>query len=136
MEQKTKKIFLTALTSVIKKDPATSIRKHANELNVHKRTMKTAVKQDWSPDHNHDDYDICGVIEKNATSHPNIGLLKNAIEKEWNKMSEEFILKAWKLFRVNTLIVKNSYHIEDIYCFVSIFLFCCLFFKLKINLDL
>ena len=30
----------------------------------------------------------------NATSHPNIGLLKTAIEEEWKKMSEEFISKA------------------------------------------
>ena len=37
-----------------------------------------------------------GVLENktNATSYPNIGSLKNAIEEEWNKMSEEFILKA------------------------------------------
>ena len=34
----------------------------------------------------------------NATSHPNIGLLQAAIKKERNKMSEEFILKACKLF--------------------------------------
>ena len=35
----------------------------------------------------------------NATSHPNIGSLKTAFEEEGNKMSEEFILKAGKLFR-------------------------------------
>ena len=39
----------------------------------------------------------------------NIGLLKTAIEEEWNKMSEEFILKSGKLFRrrVDTIIEKK-----------------------------
>ena len=32
----------------------------------------------------------------NTTSHPNISSLKTAIKEEWNKMSEEFILKACK----------------------------------------
>ena len=54
----------------------------------------------WSPDFNPLDYAIRCVLENktNATSHPNIGLLKTAIEKELNKMSEEFILKACKSF--------------------------------------
>ena len=45
----------------------------------------------------------------NAMSHPNIGWLKTAIEEEWNKMFEEFILKLWKSFRmyVDTIIVKK-----------------------------
>ena len=51
-----------------------------------------------------------GVLEDktNATFHRNIGSLKTAIEEEWNKMSEEFILKACKSFRrrVNTIIEK------------------------------
>ena len=34
----------------------------------------------------------------NATSHPNIGSFKTTIVKESNKMSEEFIFKACKLF--------------------------------------
>ena len=34
-----------------------------------------------------------------VTSHPNIGFLKTSIEEKWNKMSEEFILKACKSFR-------------------------------------
>ena len=48
------------------------------------------------PDRNSLDCAIWGVLENktNETSHPYIGLLKTAIEKEWNKMSEEFILKA------------------------------------------
>ena len=37
--------------------------------------------------------------QTNANSHPNIGLLKTVIKEEWNKMSEEFILKASKSFR-------------------------------------
>ena len=52
-----------------------------------------------------------GVIENktNATSHLNIGSLKTVIEEEWNKMSEEFILKAYKSFRirVDTIIKKK-----------------------------
>ena len=50
----------------------------------------------------------------NATSHPNIGLLKTNIEEEWNKISEEFILKACKSFRrhVDTIIEKNNVHFE------------------------
>ena len=61
----------------------------------------TAIKQDLSPDLNTFDYVIRGVLENktNATSHPNIGSLKTAIEEEWNKMSEEFISKGCKSFR-------------------------------------
>ena len=62
-----------------------------------------------SPDLNLLDYTIWGVLENKtkATSHPNIGSFKTVIEEEWNKMSEEFILKAcW----YNDL--KNGGHIE------------------------
>ncbi len=38
-------------------------------------------------------------LKTNTTFHPNIGSLKTAIEEEWNKMSEEFILKACKSFQ-------------------------------------
>ena len=52
-----------------------------------------------------------GVLENktNATSHPNIDALKTPIEEEWNKMSEEFILKACRSFRrrVDTRIEKK-----------------------------
>ena len=58
------------------------------------------------------DYTIWGVLESitKATSHPNIGLLMTAIEKELNQMSEEFILKACKSFRrrVDTIIEKRK----------------------------
>ena len=49
-----------------------------------------------SPDRKPLDYALWGVLEKktNATSHPNIGSFKNAIEQEWNKMSEKIILKS------------------------------------------
>ena len=85
-----------------------------------------------SPNLNPLDYAMWGILENktNTTSHPNIGLLKTAIEQEWNKMSEKFILKACKSFqrRVDAIIEKkNGGHIEKIYCFVSI-LFCCLSF--------
>ena len=62
--------------------------------------MKTEIKQDLNPNIYLLDYAIWGILEDktNATSHPNIGLLKTAIEEEWNKMSEEFILKACKSY--------------------------------------
>ena len=53
-----------------------------------------------NPDHNPLDYAIWSVLENktNATLYPNIGLFKIAMEEEWNKMSEEFVLKACKSF--------------------------------------
>ena len=57
-----------------------------------------------------------GVLENkpNATLYSNIGSLKTAINEEWNEMSEEFILKAFKSFqkRVDRIIFKNGGHIE------------------------
>ena len=86
------------------------------------------------------DYAIWGILENktNATSYLNIGSLKTAIEEERNKISEEFILKTCKSFRrrVDKINEKYAGHIEKIYCFVSVFLFCCLFFKFRINLVL
>ena len=62
-------------------------------------------------------YAIWGVLENktNATFHPNIGSLKIAVEEEWNKISEGFILKAYKSFwkRVDTISEKkNGGHID------------------------
>ena len=92
------------------------MRKHANELKVHEKMVRTAIKQDLSPDLNSLDYTIWGIEENktNATSRRNIGSPKSAIEEEWKKMSEEFILKACKLFwiGVDTIILKNGGHIE------------------------
>ena len=47
------------------------------------------------------EFAIFSILENktNLTSHPNIGSLKTAIEEEWNKRSEEIILKVGKLFR-------------------------------------
>ena len=98
------------------KEPTMSVRKHTNKLDVPELTVRTAIKQDLSPDHNPLDYAIQGILENktNATSHPNISSLKTAIEVEWNKMSKEFILKACKSFQrhVDTIIEKNGGHIE------------------------
>ena len=62
--------------------------------------MRTAIKQDLSPNLKPLDYTIWRVLENKtkATSHPNIVSLKTAIVGEWNKMAEEFILKACKSF--------------------------------------
>ena len=96
----------------IKKYPTTSIRKYANEL----KTVRTAIKQDLSPGLNLLDHAIWGILENktNTTSHLNIGSLKTTIEEEWNKLPEEFILKACKSFWrcVDTIIEKNGDHIE------------------------
>ena len=61
------------------------------------------------------------INKTNTTSYPNIGSLKYAIEEKWNKMSEEFILKACKSFRksVNTI---N----EKLMAILSIFTILCL----------
>ena len=73
---------------MIKEDPTTSIRKHANELKVSEKTEDS--RQDLSLDCNPLDYARWGVLKNktNATSHSNIGLFMTAIGEEWNKMSE------------------------------------------------
>ena len=79
-------------------------------MNVPEKTERTVIKQELSPDLNPLHDAIWGVLENktNATSHPNICSLKTTIEDEWNKMSEEFILKACKPFRrrIDTIIEK------------------------------
>ena len=101
---------------LIKKDNTASIRKSADELKVHEKTVKLTIKQDLSPEICLLDYTLLVILENktNATFHANIGSLKNDIEEEWNKMAEEFILKACKSFRrrVDTIIEKNGGHIE------------------------
>ena len=47
----------------IKKDPTASIRKCANELKDHEKTVRTAIKQDLSLDLNPLDYAMCGVLK-------------------------------------------------------------------------
>ena len=43
LNKERKEIFLTALATAIKKAPVTSIRKYANELKVHEKTVKTGI---------------------------------------------------------------------------------------------
>ena len=50
--------FLTALVTVIKQEPTTSIRKHANKLKAQEKSERTAIKQDLNPDLNPLDYTI------------------------------------------------------------------------------
>ena len=104
--------FWTVLAKTIKKDSTTSIRKNANESKIHEKTVRTAIKQNLISDRNPLDYAIWSVLENliNTTSHPDIGSLKTAIVKEWNKMSEEFLLKACKSFRrrANIIIKKKA----------------------------
>ena len=88
-----------------------------NELKVHEKTARTEIKQDSSPDFKTLDLRYMGRFRKqtNATFHPNIGSLKIAVEEEWNKISEGFILKAYKSFwkRVDTISEKkNGGHID------------------------
>ena len=69
------------------------------EKKWHAETKPKNFRNNWSffmASINSLDYAIWSILENktNATSHPNIGLLKTAIKEEWNKMSEEFILKA------------------------------------------
>ena len=81
-------------------------------MKVREKTVRTAIKQDLSPDLNPLYYVKLGILENkaNATSHQNIGSLKTAIEEGLNNMS----LKACKSFRrrVNTITEKNGGHIE------------------------
>ena len=55
-KKKWKEGFSTALATAIKNDPTTSIRKRVNELKVHEKNVRTAIKQDLSPDLNPLDY--------------------------------------------------------------------------------
>ena len=91
-----------------------------------------------SPDHKAFNYSIWGVLENktNTTSHPNIGSLKTAIEEKWNKMSEEFILKAWKLFRrrVDTIIEKRMVAILSKFTVLCLFSYFVYFLELKLIL--
>ena len=75
-------------------------------MKVLKKTVMTTITQVLSPDLKPLDrpdvsrIDVWGVLETKAyaTSHPNIGSRKTAIEKEWNKISEELIWKAILIF--------------------------------------
>ena len=138
IEQTTKIDFLTALAMVIKKDPTTSIRKHDNKLKVHKKIVRMPIKQDLFPDLNPFYYAVWGVLESktNATSHPNISFLKATIEEEWNKIFEEFILKAYKSFRrhVSTIVEKMVAILSKFSVLCRSCYFVVYFFKLKLIL--
>ena len=62
LSKKCKEGLLTAFTTAIKKDPTMSIKKHANELKVNEKTVRTAIKQDLSPDLNPIDNHIYGAF--------------------------------------------------------------------------
>ena len=68
---------LTVQATAIKKGSTTSIRKYTNELKIHEKTVKTAIKQDLSPNLKPLDYAIWAILQNktNVTSHPNIGSL-------------------------------------------------------------
>ena len=104
---KRKDDFLTALT--------TEIKRARWWIESPGETVRVAIKRELSPDLTPLDYALWCFLENktNATSQPNIGLLRIAMEEEWNKMSEEFILKACKSFRrhVETIIKNNGCHI-------------------------
>ena len=78
---------------------------------VYEKTVRSVIKQDLSLDFNLliTLYGAFWKKKTDATSHSNIGSLNIAIERKWNKMSEQFILKACKSFRmrVDTLIEKK-----------------------------
>ena len=63
-----------------------SISLKVNKIAVRKKSMRTAIKQDLSPDLNPFDYAVWDVLESKtkATSHLNIGSLKTAIKEKWN----------------------------------------------------
>ena len=76
------------------------------------QTVRTAIKQNSSPDCNSPYYAIRGVLEKetNATSNSNIWSLRTTLDKDLKKISEEFIFKAcWnKIFFLIAVILSTS----------------------------
>ena len=86
-----------------------SIRRLPNELKVHEKTVRIAIKQDLSPEVTPWLRYMGRFSITNTTSHPNTCSLKTAIEKEGNKTYEEFILKTCKSLqrRVDTAIEKK-----------------------------
>ena len=51
-------------------------------MKVHEKTVRTAIKQDLSPDIDTLVYAIRGVLENKTNETSNIGSLKTAIEEE------------------------------------------------------
>ena len=94
-----------------------------------------------SPDFNPLDYAEWGVLRNktNATYHQNIGSLKTAFQEEWNKMSEQFILKVCKFFRrcVDIIIEKWQPYWVNLLFFVYIpnLLLTVIFLKIKMRIQ-
>ena len=63
------------------------MRKHANELKAHEKTVRTAIKQDLKPDLNTIDYVIWGVLENktNATFIQILIRLRLLLRRNWIK---------------------------------------------------
>ena len=99
MNKNKMKTFLTALATVIKKDPTTSIRKHTNELKVNEKTVRTAIKQNQSPDFGLLDYAIWGVLEKNN---------KKTKNKKTKQKTKQMLLPIQILVHVRLLLRKNG----------------------------
>ena len=94
-------------------------------LKVGDKTVRTAIKQNLSPDLIPLDYTIWGVLENktNATPHPNIGLLKTAFEEKWNKMAEEIVFRACESFwkRVDSILKEWWPYWVNVLCLSSCF---------------
>ena len=100
-EQKRKEGLVTALTSVIKK--------HANELKVHRKILRIAITQDFSPNLN-PLIMLYEAFKKTKQMRLPIKILVHltATDENWNKMTEEFLLNVCKSLRrrVDALIKK------------------------------
>ena len=77
VEKKIKRRLFNCFRNGDYEGPTASIRKHAIELKVHEKTMKTAIKQDLSSDHKTPVRCMRRFTKTKAASHPNIGSLKN-----------------------------------------------------------
>ena len=76
--------------------------------------------------------------QTNATSYLNIGSLKITIGYEWNKISEEFILKASKSFQrhSDTIIEKKMVAILSKFTVLCLYSYLVVFFFFKLKLIL
>ena len=85
-----------------------SIRKHANELKVHEKTVRTAIKQDLGPDLNPLNYTM-GFFLKTTQMQLAIQILVHLRLLLRRNGKKAFILKPCKLFQkcVDTIIEKK-----------------------------
>ena len=69
-----------------------------------------------SPDCNHLDFRIWGVVESRAcaTAHLNVDALKASVDREWAAMSEDYVIKTCKAFRpsIEAMIPADDDHFE------------------------